>query len=105
MENRIMTTQFDSKHHAITTGLYHAGRQDLSNDEEGKIKSLEEILKNPEVKIVDGGIAQFGYTHEDTTMIEFKNSINVLTRIATTKFRDGFDLWFIDPDSGAGMRV
>lgn len=100
-----MTSQFDSKHHAITVGLYYAGRRDLSHDENGRIRSLEEILKDPDIKIVDEGIAQFGYIHEDTTMVEFKNSINVLTRIATTKFRDGFDLWFIDPDSGAAMRV
>lgn len=100
-----MTTQFDSKHDAITTGLYYEGRKDLSHDGEGKIKSLEEILKDPEIKIVDGNISQFGYVHEDTIMIEFKNSKDVLVKIATTKFRDGFDLWFIEPDSGAGMRV
>jgi len=38
-------------------------------------------------------------------MIEFKNSKNEVVRIATTKFRDGFDLWLIDPKSGGGIRV
>ena len=100
-----MTSQFDSKHQAITTGLDYEGRQDLYNGREGKIKSLEEILKDPEIKTVDESIAQFGYIHEDTTMIEFKNGNDVLVRMATTKFRNGFDLWFIDPNSGVGVRV
>lgn len=100
-----MTTQFDSKHHAITVGLYYAGRPDLYKDGKGKTKSLDDILKDPEIKIVDGSINQFGYVHEDTTMIEFKNSNDVLVRIATTRFRDGYDLWFIDPESKSAMRV
>jgi hypothetical protein len=63
------------------------------------------MLKNPEIKVVDGEIAQFGYVHEDCTMIEFKNAKNEVVRIATTKFRDGFDLWLVDPESGSGIRV
>ena len=101
-----MTTKFDSKYEAITRGLYYAGMTDLCKDEEGKVKAtLEEILKNPEIKVVDGEIAQFGYVHEDCTMIEFKNTKNEVVKIATTKFRDGFDLWLIDPKSGSGIRV
>lgn len=92
-----MTSQFDSKQHAITVGLYYVGRQDLYHDEKGGIRPLEDILKDPEIKIVDKNIEQFGYIHEDCTMIEFKASNNVLVRIATTRFRDGFDLWFINP--------
>jgi hypothetical protein len=38
-------------------------------------------------------------------MIEFKNTKNEVVRIATTKFRDGFDLWLVDPKSGAGIRA
>lgn len=62
-------------------------------------------MKDPEIKIVDKNIEQFGYIHEDCTMIEFKASNNVLVRIATTRFRDGFDLWFINPDSEMAARV
>lgn len=101
-----MTTKFDSKYEAIIEGLYYSGMTDLCKDGDGKLKvSLEEIIKNPEIKIVDETIAQFGYVHEDCTMIEFKNTKNQVIRVASTKFRDGFDLWLIDPKSGAGMRV
>ncbi len=101
-----MTQQFDSKYGAITTGLFYAGRSDLYRDENGIVKeTLDEILKNPEIKIVNENIIQFDYVHEDCTMIEFKNKKNVPVRIATTKFRDGFDLWIINPESGAGVRA
>lgn len=101
-----MAQQFDSKYEAITVGLFCAGRSDLYRDEKGIVKeTLDEILENPEIKIVDENIAQFNYVHKDCTMIEFKNSNNVLVRIAATKFRGGFDLWFIDPESGAGVRT
>jgi len=100
-----MTTQFDSKLDAITRGMMYAGRQDLYNDGNDGIKPLEDILKNPEIKIVDGNIEQFGYIHEDTLMIEFSNSDGRTCRIATTKFRDGFDLWLIDPEIGIAHRV
>ena len=101
-----MTSQFDSKYDAMTTGLYYVERSDLYRDEKGIIKeTLDDILKNPEIKVVNENVIQFGYIHEDCTMIEFKNKKNVIVRIATTKFRDGFDLWLINPESGAGVRL
>lgn len=101
-----MTTQFDSKESAIMTGLHYAGRDDLYKDTNGLLKPLlEDILKNSEIKILNDNISQFGYVHEDCTMIEFSNSKGKISRIATTKFRDGFDLWLIDPESGYSMRV
>ena len=96
-----MTTKFDSKCDAITVGLHYAGMDCLYKDGKGEVKkTLEDILNNPEIKIVDGNVAQLGYVHEDCTMIEFNNTKNDIVRIATTKFRDGFDLW-----RGAGVRV
>lgn len=100
-----MSTQFESKHAAIMTGLYYAGRRDLYSGDNGETKSLDDILKNPEIKVVDDNISQFGYVHEDTLMIEFYNVNSVTCRIATTKFRDGFDLWFVEPESGTTMRI
>lgn len=101
-----MTSQFYTKYDAITTGLFCAGRSDLYRGEKGIVKeTLDEILKNPEIKVVDDSIIQFDYVHEDCTMIESKNKKNVLVRIATTKFRNGFDLLLIDPESGAGVRA
>lgn len=101
-----MTTKFDSKCEAIIVGLHSAGMKVLYEDEKGIVKkTLEDILKNPEIKIVDESVAQFDYVHEDCTMIEFKNTKNEVVRVATTKFRDGFDLWLIDPKSGFGIRV
>lgn len=101
-----MTHKFGSKYEAIVKGLFYAGRSDLNIEENGEIKkTLEEILKNPEIKIVDGEIAQFGTVHEDCTILEFKNINNNTIRIATTKLEDGFDLWLVDPESGAGLRT
>lgn len=101
-----MTTYFDSKFNAIATGLIYAGRKDLYGNGNGKIESLEDILKNPQIKVVDDNIEQFGYVHEGTLMIEFQNSKNRACRIAVTKFRDGFDLWLIDlPESGFAHRT
>lgn len=101
-----MTQQFDSKYEAITVGLFYAGRSDLHRSEKGEAKeTLDDILKNPEIKIVDENIVQFNYVHKDCTMIEFKNKKNEIVRIATTKFRNGFDLWLIDPKSGASVRA
>lgn len=100
-----MTTQFDSKLNAIVIGLMYAGRQDLYSGGNGEIESLEDILKNPEIKVINGNIERFGYAHEDTLMIEFRNSKNRMRRIATTKFRGGFDLWLIDPESGFAHRT
>lgn len=100
-----MTTQFDSKLDAITRGLMYAGRQDLYNDGNEEMKSIEDILKNPDIKVVNDNIEQFGYVHKDTLMIEFSNSDCRACRIATTKFRDGFDLWLIAPEIGLAHRV
>lgn len=100
-----MTTQFDSKLDAITRGMMYAGRRDLYSDGNDGIKLLEDILKNPEIKVVDDNIEQFGYIHKDTLMVEFLNSDGRTCRIATTKFRDGFDLWLISPEIGLAHRV
>lgn len=101
-----MTRQFNSKYEAIIRGLFYAGRSDLYGDEKEEVKkTLEEVFKNPEIKIVDGDIVQFDHVHEDCTMIEFKNVKNETIRIATTKLGDGFDLWLINPKSGAGIRA
>lgn len=99
-----MTTPFKTKEDAIMTGLFFAGRRDLCYEKD-RIKTLEDILKNPEIKVVGDKIEQFGYVHEDTLMIEFPNNKNKICRIAATKFRDGFDLWLIDPESGFAHRV
>lgn len=91
-----MTQKFDSKGKAIIRGLFYAGRSDLYNSENGKEKkTFEEILKNPEIKIVAGDMVQFGLVHED----------NGIIRIATTKLEDGYDLWLVNPKSGAGIRA
>lgn len=101
-----MTSFFESKYEAISKGLFYAGRSDLYEYEKGMIKkTLDEILKNPEIKTVEGNINQFGYVHEDCTMIEFKNKKNETIRIATTRFRNGFDLWLINPESGVAVRA
>lgn len=100
-----MTTRFDTKDDAIVTGLYCAGRKDLCIDNKGERRHLEDILKIPEIKIVDGDICQFDYIHEDTLMIEFSNSDGKICRIATSRFRNGFDLWCINPENRFAIRI
>lgn len=100
-----MTTKFDSKLYAIATGIMYVGREDLYSDGNEGMKPLEDVLKNPEIKVIDGNINQFGHIHEDTLMIEFQSSEDKPCRIATTKFRDGFDLWLIVPEIGISHRV
>lgn len=99
-----MTTKYGSKESALMRGMFYAGRHDLYKEGEREL-SLDEVLKKDEVKIVEGEIEQFGFVHEDCTMIEFKSSKGKLVRVATTKFRDGFDCWLVDPETGFGQRT
>lgn len=100
-----MSQQYDSKKIALQTGMMFAGRVDLYKKGDTFLK-LDEILENPQIKVIpDETINQFGYSHEECTMIEFDNERAEPIRIATTTFRDGFDLWIIDPSSGMAMRM
>lgn len=99
-----MTTKYLSKREALKIGMFYAGRSDLYKDNDRE-KTLNEILKSDEVKIVEGNIKQFGFVHEDCTMLEFKNDMGKIVRIATTKLRDGFDCWLIDPERGVAVRT
>lgn len=95
-----MSAEYSTKESALLTEMFYAGRADLYKD-----KEFEDVLKNPEIKIIDKSISQFGYTHESVMALEFKNSKGVLVQICTTLFRSGFDLWIIDPESGMAMRT
>lgn len=95
-----MTTEYPTKDLALFSGMYYAGRVDLF-----KNKTLEECLKNPEIKIEDKTVEQFGCVHENATALAFDNKNGEPVKIITTKFRNGFDLWLINPESGMGMRT
>ena len=100
-----MSQQYDSKETALQMGMLMAGRVDLYKKGDTFLK-LDEILENPQIKVIpDETINQFGYTHEKCTMIEFDNERAEPIRIASTEFRDGFDLWIIEPASGCAIRV
>ncbi|MCK4518352.1 hypothetical protein KAT92_06250 [Candidatus Babeliales bacterium] len=95
-----MSTEYPTKESALFAGMFYAGRSDLC-----KGKTLEECLENPEIKATDDTISQFGYVHEDATTLLFLNDNNEQVKISTTKFRNGFDLWLINPKSGSGIRT
>lgn len=99
-----MSTEYSSKESALFTGMFYAGRSDLYT-KDGKERSLDEIIKSGDVKVIEATISQFGYVHEDSITIEFTNSKGKPSRIASTKFRSGFDLWLIHPDSGMAIRT
>lgn len=95
-----MSTEYPTKEIALFSGMYYAGRVDLFEN-----KTLEECLKNPEIKVDGSTIEQFGYAHEDATSLTFNNKNGVPVTIITTKFRNGFDLWLVNPESGIGTRT
>ena len=95
-----MSTEYPTKEVALFSGMYYAGRVDLFKD-----KTLEKCLKNPEIKVDDSTIEQFGCVHDDATSLTFNNENGVPVTIITTKFRNGFDLWLINLESGMGMKT
>ena len=100
-----MSQQYEDKEAALQTGMLLAGRSDLYKRGDTILK-LDEMLKNSNIKVIDGEtINQFGYFHKDCTVIEFDDDRAVPIRIATTRFRNGYDLWIIDPSSNRAMRV
>ena len=100
-----MSSEYGTKGAALKMGIFYAGRFDLYKKGDMEIP-IDEILKNSEVKIIEGAvIGQLGYQHEDVTVIEFPNKYGKPIRIGTSKFRDGFDCWLIDPVTGMAVRT
>lgn len=85
-----MTTTFGSKRSAILRAFHYAGVL-------GQIKPEELTWK-------ESTISQLGVYHS-IEIAEFHISKDRKVRIGIGKFRDGYELWLIDPESGFSQRV
>jgi hypothetical protein len=83
-----MSTLFSSKLEALNKGLFYAGWAGYS------FQSLDALLSNPDIAVDETVvIMDMGSVLEDCTAIVFKNGEGIPVKIASCKFRDGYDLW------------
>ena len=97
-----MSRWFPDSETSLLTGMCFAGRKDLY---EVGHRSVQQIVDAGDAKFVDGNISQFGESHPGCTMIGFDNPDGISVRVASTKFRGGFDCWLTDPTTGYCVRV
>lgn len=86
-----MSTEYSTKKDALETGIYYAGRTGMPVTE---LKLLDDVH-----------ISQFGEELSKSEVYEFINKNGKPAKIATSPFRHGWDLWLIDPESGAAVRT
>ena len=84
-----MTIKFRSREEALKRGIFYA---------RGKVD-----LKLSELKKVELDVTQFGF-FLNAEIYQLENSKGEMCMIATSPFRDGFDLWLIGSKAQA-MRV
>ena len=89
-----MSTTYDSRELAIETGLFYMGYGNT-----GLRKRVMRELPEP-IEM------QLGWP-QDRTIDTYKvrNPAGKDVLIGVSKFRSGFDLWLIDPESGQGLRT
>lgn len=91
-----MTTQYETKEQALEMGLFYAGFGDRKLRE----AKLAELMESSPEK------SEIGWPHdEEIELYEFKSPGGIDVKIGIGKFRSGFDLWFIDPDTGFSRRM
>lgn len=100
-----MSREYGSQDAALLMGMFYSGRSDLYHQGEERDKAIEEILEKGKVKEIDESVAQFGHELDGCRGLEFKNKDGVMVKIVSCKFRDGYDLWLVDPVSGMAMRT
>ncbi|MBU1199834.1 MAG: hypothetical protein KKF46_07595 [Nanoarchaeota archaeon] len=89
-----MTSQYDSRESAIEMGLYYAG----FGDEALRKRAMDEL---PEAVQTQLGFPQNKTI--DTYTVRTPAGKDV--QIGVGKFREGFDLWLIDPESGFSQKA
>jgi hypothetical protein len=99
-----MTTRYDTKEQALETGLYYAG-----------YKSQKEM--DAELKKAKVGQLTLGWPHsmpatdnhpaiEKILDVFYVNNINgIKVGLGVSKFRDGYDLWLVNPETGFCQRT
>jgi hypothetical protein len=88
-----MTTEYDSREAAIEMGFYHIGFVDETLRKEAMSRLPEAVQR------------QLEWPHSKTIeTYDIKTPKGEDARIGVGKFRDGFDLWLINPKTGFCMR-
>jgi ribosomal protein L2 len=85
-----MTNKFSSKEEALRMGIFYAG-----GSKDTKIEDLK--------KVEGSTVCQFDDDLE-AEVYEIETNSGKKARIATARFRDGYDLWLISPE-GFAVRV
>ena len=89
-----MTSQYDSRESAIEMGLYYAGFGD-ANLRKRTMDELPEAVQT-----------QLGFPQNKTIdTYKVRTPVGKDIQIGVGEFRDGFDLWLIDPESGFCQRA
>jgi len=91
-----MTSEFGSKEQALETGLFYAGFK----DREARDSKLKELLAT-KPRPVTLGWPQF----KQLEVYEIRDVNNEAVDLGISQFRNGYDLWLINPENGAGLRV
>jgi hypothetical protein len=95
-----MSTQYSSHNGAFQMGLYYTGRHDICN------KDINELITDGTIKLVeDITIEQFGIQNEDCKVITFTNVNGLEVFMASSKFRDGYDLWLLNMEKYFSFRM
>lgn len=89
-----MTTEYHSKESALEMGLYYAG----FGDSKLRQKVMKDLPKPVETEI--------GWPQNktiETYLVTTPTGLEV--KIGVGRFREGFDLWLINPDTGKCQRT
>lgn len=106
-----MTTTYYSEREALETGAFYAGYQTPE-----EIRAVLEKAEVSETQVANPLVTMLGDDEESARLkksltkkvqvrtIPTKDGKNKVS-LAVGQFRDGFDLWLIDPKTGMGMRT
>jgi hypothetical protein len=95
-----MSTTYSSHNGALQMGLFYSGRHDICN------KDVNELITDGIIKLVkDIAIEQFGIQNEDCIVVTFTNVNGMEVFMASSKFRDGYDLWLLNMENHLTFRM
>jgi len=108
-----MTTTYASVERALVRGIYFSGRaEDLKpEDLEGKpgvIQGALGLLEAEMVNLFDAADIEkpdTGGGRYNAVIYDIETSTKEKGRLGVTRFRDGYNLWLIDPESGMCVRT
>ncbi len=86
-----MTTKFDTKQNALDMGAYYAGVYSKGRNVYEGVVPEKMSLGSPQ--------------NTEIEVYKIKNAKGKEVCIGVRQFRDGYDLWLIDPESGFAQRA